>query len=405
MSATILDFGISRATPAMGPLPQNEQSNISDGCACVAPLRLDGGTKAMRAFDLEAAHPELAKMLEECQRPRTREESRREREQGGRIVRIPTPQLSPLQEIYGKATVGGERRQHIRIEVPDVVHLTFDVEEGTVRVEGKAKALWSWGWHALATAWLSAMSWVVGDGEHTLAQAKAHGWRVTGIELASDFAGLRFNYEDAWNFILPANMKQGSRGKVDLDVEPIGKHGHAETINIGRRGGNVSWCIYWKTRQIEQKKGGDPSTYRTAWKAGGWNGTDEVTRVEVRFARHGLVWYDDETGEYGPDLRDPAALTDENLRRVWASATREYRLAVPRESRRKNWETDARWADVQRVARMPPLALVQDRSAQVDTHAEAVRGVAWARPHRRRRLRRPRPGVARAPARRIRNDG
>lgn len=347
---------------------------------CVAALQLDGGTRIMRDFDPDLMTGELAELLELIRRPRSKADEARDREQGGVWARLPVPQLwGPAP--YAQVRVGGERRHVVHLHVVDTAYILLDLERGTVQIQAKAKALWGYGWETWVTRWAGLVSWWVGEDLREASDAHRLGWRVTGIELCSDFVRVPIYLEDL-NLVLapgvptrkafpgksyrPRDSAPESRGGFESS-----EAGEIETLNIGKRSSNVSWCLYRKTTQILAAKDGDASTYSPMWKAMGWDEEEEVTRVELRLCKRALVQLDEETGEQ-LDLRDPANLTHENLARVWASHTSKYRIIVQHGStRRRRRATDPRWKVVQSVSSLS-CELKQDRSVSQATWREAT---------------------------------
>lgn len=366
------DFGVSEILGAqdfgLGP-------ELEPAPRCIAALCIDGGTRFVRRFDPDAVPDRVAEFFRVAQKVRTKPQADVDRQAGGLWLELPLPD-SPLypKRMPAIVTVFGDRRQYIRALVPDVAHWTIDLEgdeSGAMLVcEAKAKALWAWGFAVWAEMHLALGSWMSGDELHSLVAAHRFGWHTSNLELCSDFVGVPWLTDDIERFVLSAQTAK--RGLVTRVYRSGVVPKEAETLEVGMRKSNISWCLYRKTLQILRAKGGDASTYATAWKAGGWQEGQQVTRAEVRLRRHGLCQYDEDTGEVW-DVREPRALCDrETLAALWAGVTRSWRLTVPRPStRRDRWPVDVRWQAVQRAAGREPIRLRQDRAAQVHTWHEA----------------------------------
>jgi hypothetical protein len=277
------------------------------------------------------ASGELADLVAELRRPRTREEAKRERRAGPLV------------------------RRH------DTIHATLNADECELRLQFKAHGLWSTDdqrAHMLAWvhAWTSMLRGPVDARPFDL------GWTVTGVELCADFVGVRWVSDDAAAFLGRYKRERIRCYSDDAD--------RVETINVGSRASNVSWCLYDKTRQIDSAKdGANLPTYRGTWEAHGWRG-EEVSRVELRLTARGLTF--DEL-----ELRDPEALTPANLARAWSHACEAYRLIEPgTASRRERCATDQRWTMVAEACGVAPHRMVQARRVADDAHEERTRRAA-----------------------------
>lgn len=320
---------------------------------CIASPRLDGHTRLRWVF--ESCRPgELADLLTELRTPRTREQAKRERRAGPMVRRLPTGE-------WCEVTVSGVRRQMVTLHVHDVMHATINADEGELRLQFKAHGLWAaddqrahmLGW---IHAWTSMLRGPVDVSPFAL------GWSVTGIELCADFVGVRWVSDDASAF-LGRYKRERIRCYTD-DADRV------ETINVGSRASNVSWCLYDKTRQIESAKdGANLPTYRSTWESFGWQG-EEVSRVELRLTARGLTF--DEL-----ELRDPEALTPANLARAWSHACDKYRLVDPSTAtRRERADTDPRWTMVADSCGVEPKRMRQARRVAEDAHEERTRRAA-----------------------------
>lgn len=315
---------------------------------CIAPPRLDGHTRLACTFGV-CQPGELADLLTELQTPRTREEARREKRRGPLVRRLPTGE-------HAECIVSGVRRQMVSFHVHDVVFFTMNTDTGEARLQFKAHALWAVDdqrEHVLR--WSDAWSDMLGGSIQ---------WRVTGIELCADFTGLRWTAKDATRFV--GRYKRENIRTYQDSAERV------ETINIGSRSSNVSWCLYDKTTQIDSAKDGrNLPTYRSTWEAHGWTPEQNVSRVELRLCARGLAFEDDAGTEL--DLTQPENLTAENLRRVWAHACERYRMTTDDATRKTRCSTDPRWLAVARAVETRAERLRQSRAVAEDAHAERVR--------------------------------
>jgi hypothetical protein len=297
---------------------------------------------------------ELAALVAELRTPRTREEAKRERRAGPLVRRLPTGE-------YAEVTVSGVRRQMLSFHVHGIIHATINADEGELRLQFKAHGLWSvedQRAHILAWvhAWTSMVRGTVDGSPFAL------GWTVTGIELCADFIGVRWTPADAAAFL--GRYKRETIRCYSDDADRV------ETINVGSRASNVSWCLYDKTRQIDSAKdGANLPTYASTWRAHGWT-DEEVSRVELRLTARGLTFE-------GLELRDPEALTPANLARAWSHACERYRLIVQESaSRRERCDTDPRWAMVAEACGVEPQTMRQARRVAEDAHGERTRRAA-----------------------------
>ncbi len=212
-----------------------------------------------------------------------------------------------------------------------------------------------------------------------------------GLEICADFLGIRWRREDVEGFVGRYSRQTHDEVKTkkgDAMTVFTGCEGEVQTINIGSRNSNLSWCLYDKTLQIEQAKdGANLPTYLSTWKMHGYAESGmacdahgcvalvelEVARAELRLTARGLSF---ELADGTPlDLRDPNECSELNVRLVWSHATHKCRLvdrATATRAERCGW--DDRWVLVHEAA---ALSLVgdakQSRHVMEDAHAEKVR--------------------------------
>lgn len=260
--------------------------------------------------------------------------------------------------------MSGVRRQCMTFHVWDRVYLALNAETLEVRLQWKARELWSRPNLEALAHWISVVSLYFGEVVQ-LDTAAAMGWTMTGLEICADFTALRWAHSDAFRFV------GGCKPTLYTDAD-----GELETAAVGRRSSNVSWVLYDKTRQIETTKRGQQTdhgrsraTYVPTWSAYGYAGGN-VSRVEFRLAQRGLTLHD-ENGEV-LDLRDPKSCTPKNIARAWQHVTSKYRMIDPIFSRRERCPTDGRWAVVQSAVSVEPERLVQYREVPEGAHEEKV---------------------------------
>ncbi|MCP4496860.1 MAG: hypothetical protein GY825_08780, partial [Phycisphaeraceae bacterium] len=277
----------------------------------------------------------------------------------------------------------------------------LQIEAGIIDVQFKAGALWALGagtegFRVAAEYWLRQLTLLFLDAgaRETLeisesildkhpkgasSIARVLGWKMTGVEICSDFEGLDFRREDARSFVgikTTGNIDGEADGTPSTEVFGSDSE-NAETILVGNRASPVSICVYDKSLQIEKAKGGDRSHYQAAWLNGGWDGQTSIRRVEMRITGLGLTMERRDTGEV-LDLRDPATVADPvAMATAWSWTTFRKRL-VHRgsSSRATRCRVDSRWFLVQHAAENEDLGDLgvwrQSRTVQVDAHEVAV---------------------------------
>jgi len=343
---------------------------------CIAPCMVDGGTTfaidvgpgVLEQHTGVSAPRAFLRCLAAIRVPRTSEQERRDREEGGRYEYLPLPQVELDERTGGtratipaKVRVSGDRRQRIVLELHDCAYIRVNVESGAVSVQMKAKQLWLLGASRAVERYVGLVSWWVTGEDPGLSGYRRLGWRTTSLEMCSDYVGLSFSRLDVPNII-------GFRKSAH--ITDVGDAESLQTINVGSRASRVSMCIYDKDRQLEEVRGGNDSTYRRVHERHGWKGEDR-RRVEFRLNTNALTFTSDEDEI---DLRDPAVLCDEVARRrVWAILTSKRRLILPgTDARRTRCQTDPRWEAVEAAAGVELRGSYrQDRQAQTDTWHES----------------------------------
>lgn len=331
---------------------------------------VDGGTRGVLRAEpgFPDAPPAFRRVLDELARSTSRDDDDAERQRGGRVVALPLRDLDLYAggEVVAAVQVGGTRREVITLYIEDVVWMRFNVETGEVRLQLKARSLWASGYESVAGRWLDLVLWWATGRTCTLAEAHAEGWRMTGIELCSDFVGVDFRDDDLASFV---------GFKATEVVRKFSRDGRVETLNLGTRASPISLCIYDKDAQVVAAKRGDDSIYRATHLAHGWDGKSERRRVEFRLTGRGLQFQDDETGEV-LDFRDPATLADRDaLCRLWAVLCSKKRLVdLGSASRVERCKLDPRWSSVLAASSQTlQVGFRQSRVSQLDAYDEAAR--------------------------------
>lgn len=364
---------------------------FEDDVICVAPIMVDGGTRFSMDFVPEAMHPSFRTLIEHLRQPRSREQDQQDRARGGYIAPIPVPgrwdpgTKGSKERFFHKRAeikVSGVRRQVIVIHIHGVIRLLLNVESGEARLQLKAPILWAEGYEKTAEYWLDAILWMLSCQRCTLEDCYPL-WRMSGLELCSDFTGLNFRKSDGEKWV--GVRKTGNRFHYSEDVEEFGYESDAETINLGSRASPVSVCIYDKNSQVISQKGGDWSTYQAVHEAHGYDGISKIWRVELRFAKRGLIledkrglirWNDQtEKNEKLPllfDFRDPkTAASDYALWLLWAYTTMRKRLIVPdARTRRKRAPMDWRWQAVSELG-LPDRSRLEYIRMHREVHRDA----------------------------------
>lgn len=369
-------------SPEPGALREAEDSSRTEGTSpasaqiaprCIASPRLDGHTRARATFDPVRWCGELADKLRELAQPRTQEEARQEKRKGISI-RLPN-------RLYADVRVGGAFRESIALHLRDIAHYRVHLGTGEIEVQAKARYLWGDTDQRAAVCDLLCefTGWILGE-RPTPDQLHSLGWNMTGVELCADFTDCPIAGIDPATWVGRGGRGELSRPEPFLDKDTadvwLSYEGNVETVSYGRRTSRVSWCIYDKTGQI--RRSGDDSRwaiYDGAWKARGWKG-EEVSRVELRLNGDGLELTSEDRSEL-ISLRDPAQLTDSNLRRVWAALCTKYRMVdLASATRRERCKMLEHWRAIVDAAEVPAEELRQARTIKAGTWERRVKRAA-----------------------------
>jgi hypothetical protein len=355
--------------PPMGtsaPIPGGHLTHGCKPCADTAgirpcsPVTIDGGTRfVLQARESYRTPPAWAAVVRAFEYGPAK-----------RTVQLPVPPgpdyaHPPRAEVV----ISGASRQVHTFLVPGSVWWRFNTETRQLLVQLKARQMWAAGagvigYEHSARYWVPILHALYCCEAIELEQAFARGWRVSGVEVCCDFAGLTFERNDAALFV-------GARktGDDSSRVTVWGQGDSVETLNIGKRSSPLSLCLYDKAAQIEQTKAGDGSMYAAVHRACGWQG-EQLTRVELRGTGRGLQLECSSTGEC-LDLRDPAALCDAAAVALWWRVVcAKRRLVTPDASRLRRCSTDPRWLAVTAAATDAPALDDEWRQAR-EAHREA----------------------------------
>lgn len=147
-----------------------------------------------------------------------------------------------------------------------------------------------------------------------------------------------------------------------------------ETVLMSGHGCPVSCKIYDKRKEIAQH-GNKKTWFFTPWTKNGWNGEDDVWRLEFSIERAGLHEMKLE------DIYD----TIRNIKRLWAYCTRDWlRMVVPEPTKnRSRWGTHPTWIQFQRafdtygdiaLDGLGPLVRDRNREANMEQGVAAIAG-------------------------------
>jgi len=147
-----------------------------------------------------------------------------------------------------------------------------------------------------------------------------------------------------------------------------------ETVLMSGHGCPVSCKIYDKRKEIIQH-GNKKTWFYAPWKDNGWNGEDEVWRLEFSIERAGL--HDMKLEDIYDTLR--------NIKRIWAYCTRDWLRMVVHEptKNRTRWGTHPVWLQFQKafdtygdmtLDGLGPLVRKRNREANIEQGVAAVAG-------------------------------
>lgn len=179
--------------------------------------------------------------------------------------------------------------------------------------------------------------------------------RVMRVDLCADLVGLDLRSVEPTSWVGRGRAKT-RKLTPEVDGQQFFVGGERTAFYVGKNA--LMLRVYDKTLELKNDLGGEKRASEHArWRAAGWNGLDDVTRVEFQIQGKTLDEIDDGR------LRDPARLAD-RLDPVWAFLTNEWvRLCVPDSAtRRTRWTTDPRWGGVQSASFGAPTGEIAPRS-------------------------------------------
>ena len=340
--------------------PAQNTSAILSAIRAVSPITVDGGTRFVAHLTKKFAPVgAMREMLRSLRSGPIRRDFHLGAFVGEPFDTVPTAHV----------TVSGAHRHILTFYIEDQCWFRWNDETRDLHVQLKAKGLWAYGYDKVMPYWLGNLARLFTGriDEDAIAEL----FKCTGLELCCDFVGLQFYRADAANFL---GAKLNGDSGLPVDVWSDEGSQAVETINVGRRTANLSLCIYDKLAQIESVKHGDHSTYEATHRAHGWDGSSKIVRVEMRFAKEGMVWEND---GLDIDLSNPWTLCDgDDLGMAWSIGCLKRRLIVPdTATRRERCVSDERWRAValEAMTEEPRTKWRQKRQVQKDTHRERVK--------------------------------
>jgi hypothetical protein len=262
----------------------------------------------------------------------------------------------PLDLPEGEVLAVRARRVAERIEIESVTESGTSIalrragpESGGDRVILRlgAETLWTDEVQVAMRRWIQVASYLAGLPRcPDLDSAASLGWRVTKLDICADLSAPAYplRSEDHLQFWCAGR-------RVPMPAEPSLRGGVLTSIHRrahgGRNGAALSMSVQHKSEIVREVDRCEPheSRYAPAWRAGGWDGTATITRVEFRVRADALH----RAG--GLDLRDPRALTPENISAAFNDALTRYEL------RAGDGTTDPRWTAVREAVRWAPTDL------------------------------------------------
>lgn len=334
-------------------------------------------------------HPELRRLVEFLQESPLRKQPG----EPDPIVRLPLPPLtggvlafegahddperekvdrrlhgwtSDVAEPIGEGKCRGAKREQVEIHFFDRMWMSLRKKPADphdpnapviweCRVQHKARETYADGVNLWQVRWLGLMSWLLLGRWLPPSKLHAAGWNVSRLDVNSDFEHLRLAATDAGRFMTTATPR--AIGKM-LDMHMSRRDPYwGETLELGRETSDVCCKAYQKSTQLRDAKHVEPqdSMYAPLWKAHGWDGRADITRIEWRLTKKGLIYTDPSTGDIVLDLRDPAALLKtENLRKLWEYLCTRRRLTLPTATRKTRCAVDPAWVEVIRLGAERP---------------------------------------------------
>lgn len=237
-----------------------------------------------------------------------------------------------------------------------------DVVKWECRVQCKARELYADGLNLWMVRWLGLWGWLLAGRYCLPSETYKTGWRTSQWHLNSDFVGLHMLTEDAWNVsgwrsgrsYGDTAKAEARREKAHLEAFKRANPYFASTIYLGRLTSDTCMVVYKKSEQLCDEKQVKPacSMYAPEWKANGWDGAADITRVELRLRKKALVYVDPTSHDVVWDFRNPAMLLKAEARRqVWQYVCSKRRLTCPAErtSRLTRSLVDPAWMRVIRL--------------------------------------------------------
>ena len=247
--------------------------------------------------------------------------------------------------------------RNVQLHVRGHVYIAWRPDLGEVEVQFKAPGLWMHGPKAMADYYLRSLHRLFFDGDCPFMELNNRKWRITQIPLCADFTGLDVQLADSHSFIGAENYE--GRPVYIPATRIVGKTNPVqgvETLYIGKATSACQVVLYNKTAELASKAThSNVTTYRHVWEAHGWTEGEGLRRVELRLRDSGLTCRPFEAPDSAAvyDLRDPAALADQELlRKFWAYQTSRKRMVIADNDRPTRRSLDPRWGAVQAAAKV-----------------------------------------------------
>lgn len=245
--------------------------------------------------------------------------------------------------------------RNVQMHVRGHVYIAWRPDLGEVAVQFKAPGLWMHGPKAMADYYLRSLHRLFFDGDCPFVELNNRKWRITQLPLCADFTGLDVKLADSQSFVGAEGHE--ARPEYIPATRIVGKTNPVqgvETLYIGKPNSACQVVLYNKTAELASKAThSNVTTYRHVWEANGWTEGEGLRRVELRLRDSGLTCRPLEAPRSAAvyDLRDPAALGDQELlRKFWAYQTGRKRMVIADNARRTRMSLDPRWAAVQGAA-------------------------------------------------------